>query len=105
MGIKYDVMDGKGKTLEFVFHFDAGHGWLQVPIDLVVKLGLAREVSGCSYRHGEWLYLEEDCDASLVVTELKNRGFEIRFVEQNDGDDSPIRNYAQYEAVPEHSQF
>lgn len=41
---------------------DPGHGWLQVPHDLVHALGIAKDISAYSYRDHQFAYLEEDCD-------------------------------------------
>jgi formylmethanofuran dehydrogenase subunit E-like metal-binding protein len=48
-------------------------------------------VNGC-------LYLEEDCDAPILVKELKNRGYEVNFesehVSQNYFDKKPFKRLA-----------
>ena len=78
---------------KFKFHYDAGHGWLKVhALDLLDIDMEVRDFSAFSYRDGDWLYLEEDCDAGkfLSTYERKFEGFKI--VEVDDGYDSPIRN-------------
>jgi|TARA_Y100000310_G_scaffold327827_1_gene394771 hypothetical protein len=53
------------------FHIDPGHGWLEVPLALVIAAGLTAEsFSRYSYRDrdGDTLYLEEDCDAAKFDT-------------------------------------
>jgi hypothetical protein len=50
-----------------VFHTDPGHGWLQVPVAELRRLGITDKISHCSYisRDGKTAYLEEDCDYSV----------------------------------------
>jgi len=47
------------------WHVDGGHAWLAVPTELLIKHGIADQVSSYSYvsPDGETVYLEEDCDA------------------------------------------
>jgi hypothetical protein len=85
--------------LEFVFHSDAGHGWLEVPIQMLMKFGIADKVSSYSYMRGDLAYLEEDCDAGLLLKALDESGIEFKFFEVYDGDDSPIRNFKRYGGV------
>ena len=76
----------------YIFHEDAGHGWLEVPVKEVEESGI--EVSGYSYRKGDMAYLEEDLDASLFWNAKGLTQSDITHV--NDGDYSPIREYARY---------
>lgn len=45
------------------WQIDPGHGWLQVPLELLADKGLRESISGYSYMDSEYAYLEEDCDA------------------------------------------
>ena len=49
------------------FITDPGHGWLEVPTNELQKLGIADQISTCSYISADGLlaYLEEDCDAPI----------------------------------------
>lgn len=51
------------------FYEDPGHGWLEVPVAELVKLGIAAEITSYSYqsRDGKTAYLEEDCDLSTYA--------------------------------------
>lgn len=52
----------------FDFYSDPGHGWLEVRLHDLNKLNLKpTDFSGCSYRSGATLYLEEDCDAGKFI--------------------------------------
>lgn len=54
--------------VDFYFHTDPGHGWLEVTIKDVEALGLTvASFSEFSYRRDDTLYLEEDCDAMVFV--------------------------------------
>jgi len=55
-----------------IIHTDAGHGWVEVPMAEVNKLGIASQISTCSYqsKDGKTAYLEEDCDMSLYLKAL-----------------------------------
>lgn len=62
-------------TTRFRFHSDPGHGWLEVGLADLRDVGLrATQFSSYSYRHGDRLYLEEDCDATLFL-----KAYEARF--------------------------
>jgi len=53
----------------FNFYNDPGHGWLEVTTAQVAAVGLkVSDFSRSSYRRGNTLYLEEDCDAGRFLT-------------------------------------
>lgn len=85
------------------FHYDAGHGWIEVPKAWIRDLGLRTKISSCSYEKGQNVYLEEDCDASTFIKAYKevaqSKGIEVKMMwnEISDGDDSPIRRYKSYD--------
>ena len=74
------------------FFSDAGHGWLEVPKQMVRDLGIWDKVSQFSFHKGDFAYLEEDCDAGLVMQVLADKGIDFAFDEVYH-DDSPVRNY------------
>jgi len=86
------------KKVKATFHNDGGHGWLAVKRSLLKELGIFNEVSSCSYQKGSTVYLEEDCDVSLLAEALrKQKGilkledfFEIK---SSYKDVSPVRSY------------
>jgi len=84
-------------NVKFRFISDPGHGWLEVPISFVRAMGIASKVSPYSYLKGDMAYLEEDCDAYLLLQELKrqNINYELDEVYQ---DPTPIRRYARFAA-------
>ena len=52
---------------KYRFISDPGHGWLEVPTLEIAQLGIAAEISSCSYISGAntHVYLEEDCDMAV----------------------------------------
>ncbi|CAB4121908.1 hypothetical protein UFOVP26_44 [uncultured Caudovirales phage] len=84
-------------ALEFKFYSDPGHGWLQVEKRLLVQLEIEDKISEYSYVKGDFAYLEEDCDAAVLLMALKSKGIEYQFDEiVSPVRDSPIRNYQPY---------
>ena len=51
----------------FTFYEDPAHGWLAVPFKLIEQLGLAEQITPCSYCRQGQIYLEEDLDASTFL--------------------------------------
>ena len=100
--------------IKFKFYADAGHGWLAVKRDLLIKLEILDKITHYSYQRGKTVYLEEDCDMPLFLQKLTKDGMTFRmsssvannsnlFSKQDDneaviviynvGDVSPIRSY------------
>jgi hypothetical protein len=57
---------------------DPGHGWLQVPITELTFLGIIDKITPYSPKVGSFMYLEEDCDAGLFLSEMKKRGYDTK---------------------------
>jgi hypothetical protein len=81
---------------KFTFHYDGGHGWLEVSWTEFRVLGLnPTDFSRYSYRKHNTFFLEEDCDAPKFINVYKARnGVAPSIKEVHDGTHSPIRNYA-----------
>lgn len=77
---------------------DPGHGWASVPMRLLIELGIDNKVSTYSYQRGKRVYLEEDCDLSLLIGALRERGVTPEWVEHHTDRRSPIRSYDHYRA-------
>ena len=85
---------------KYNFYSDPGHGWLEVPIAELKKLGIYKKITGYSYYKGDMAYLEEDCDASTFIhakeaTENKSFIFRDRIREIYQ-DPTPIRDYKHF---------
>jgi len=82
------------KITEYTYHQDPGHGWIEVPLSEVVRLGL--NPSRYSYRNAESVYLEEDADASQWAKAKKDAGELFNLKEVHVNDDSFIRNLPRF---------
>lgn len=70
------------------FHFDAGHGWLAVPLaDFPDALDFGTGFGYHDVANGT-VFLEEDCEAPAFLAAHPD----VSWVEVNDGTDSPIRS-------------
>lgn len=85
------------KTKTIIVYSDPGHGWGKATRLELVKLGILKKISSCSYQRNDWVYLEEDGDLSLYVHMLKKFGYEIKFKEFHTDNNSKIRNYKSFE--------
>lgn len=97
MNEKREKLAGSGKAPKgnYTFHDDAGHGWLEVPLDEVRDLGI--EVSSASYMDDKNAYLEEDLDMQNFIKAYKEKyGKEPDETRHYDGQSSPIREKAFY---------
>ena len=83
------------------FHSDPGHGWLEAPAQLVRDTRISGLISGYSYRSADkqTVYLEEDRDAGLLLSALKEKGVavEIKDLASANGN-SFIRRLPRYAA-------
>ncbi len=84
------------KTFDFIS--DPGHGWVKVPLSLLHDLCISREISTYSYRKGDFVYLEEDCDAAVFHQAYeKCFGVAPKYRERNAGRKySRVRGYDIY---------
>ena len=77
---------------------DPAHGWVQVPLHILISLGIEDKISSYSYQKGENVYLEEDADASLFIETFKKvNGCLPTFKDSYTNRQSKIRNYDSYE--------
>ncbi len=60
------------KTFDFIS--DPGHGWVKVPVTLLLELGIESDISPFSYYRDGFAYLEEDCDASRFFAAMDKAG-------------------------------
>ena len=78
--------------MKFKFYSDPGHGWLAVKRDLLVKYDLLSKISSYSYQRGKTVYLEEDCDAAVLIDYLRKNKIFFEITEKY-VDRTPIRSY------------
>lgn len=82
--------------MKITVYTDPGHGWGAVKRTVLTDLGIANRVSTYSYQRGQSVYLEEDCDLSLLMGALRERGITPVFDERHTDRRSPIRSYESY---------
>jgi hypothetical protein len=85
--------------MKFIYHSDAGHGWLEVPAQVAKQLGV--KPSAYSYVSGDrktW-YLEEDLDAPKFLAAMRETDIEWNVDEVYDGNDSFIRNMQKFDGT------
>ena len=86
----------KGSTVHRLRVFsDEQHGWIRVKRDLLNRYSVASDITKFSYERGEWVYLEEDQDATTFFNAVNKAGDRI---EQSVTHSrlSSIRNYDRY---------
>ena len=83
-------------SVEIHFCTDPGHGWALVTVDLVEELGISDQISEYSYRKGEVVALEEDCDYGLLVDALNSRQIPFTVVEVHAKDHTHIRQWNRF---------
>jgi len=93
------------KTMRYKFFRDWGHGWLRVPVDHLLKLGIINAITPYSYINGSWAYLEEDCDYGTFVAAwerwagiqwLPSERVEFASAHKREPQNSRIRTYDHY---------
>ena len=79
----------------FKHYTDPGHGWYRVSREMLFKMDILDKISSYSYQKGDWVYLEEDCDATIFFDRYKELFGEIQIrVTSNIADNmSSIRYY------------
>lgn len=86
----------KNKKLSFKYYQDAGHGWIAVKRDFLKNLGILDNISYYSFQKGKTVYLEEDCDAGILISTLKHRGMEFELTSRHYEHTAPIRFYDRF---------
>lgn len=84
--------------MKIKFYSDCGHGWAAVKRQTLIDMGIIDKVSTYSYQRGQSVYLEEDCDLSLLIGVLKAKGITPVYKESHTNGRSPIRSYDTFKA-------
>lgn len=82
-----------------VYHIvsDASHAWLKVPMAELERLGIAENISDCSYMRNGMAYLEEDADMGVFMAAKQDLGETVSLKEFQRGGTSRIRGYLAYQ--------
>jgi hypothetical protein len=51
----------------FTLYVDNGHAWAKVPREMLVQMGIVKDITHYSYQRGDYVYLEEDGDLDTFV--------------------------------------
>lgn len=83
-------------TSVYTFFSDSGHGYLEVPLTELKRLGIDKDISSYSFTRNGLVYLEEDCDYSVFIDAKAkaNEPFDYKAIYM-DGD-APCRGYPRY---------
>lgn len=65
------------KSIVLRYISDPGHGWVEVPKDLLKKLRLGTDFSS----RGKYCYLEEDSEATRLDRAIKKHGMSVVFAD------------------------
>lgn len=80
---------------------DPSHGWAKIKRETLRKLGILHKISSYSYQRGDFVYLEEDADLTLLVKTLEAKGEKLEFRgHTNPYKRSRIRGYASFGLRP-----
>ena len=87
------IIDSKNKSARLTYHQDPGHGWIEFPKSKLADIGLTLAAfSGYSYQDANSIYVEEDCDASVLLDTLKRQGWTVELESLHVNRSHPIRN-------------
>ena len=81
--------------MKYRFIEDPGHGWLEVQVSEIQRLGVGQKISRYSYLKGDRAYLEEDCDLSVFMKAKEQAGEPVEMVRVYE-EHTQIRNYPSF---------
>jgi hypothetical protein len=87
------------KVLKLVAYADPGHAWVKIKRETLISLNIEDKISRFSYQRGDYCYLEEDCDVTILVEALKAKGIEYQFSSKHTDKRSKIRSYYPYQSI------
>ena len=77
---------------------DPGHGWIEVPMELIDQLGLRKKISKYSYKSKidgiEKAFLEEDHDAMIFMNAFGRYRIELIYIPLDE--ESEIRKFDRF---------
>lgn len=82
------------------FYSDPGHGWAKIKRETLRKSGILAKVTPFSYQRGDYVYLEEDCDLSLLFKTMDAKGEALTLRNHSADKRSKIRSYASFGLRP-----
>lgn len=85
------IKEQKSDVPTFKMFNSPGHGWLEVPTNLLVELGIAGKITSYSYQSKYSAFLEEDCDYSTFVDAMRVRGYDFHVEDEHIREGDAIR--------------
>lgn len=82
---------------KFQVFIDPQHAWVKVPRQLINSLGIADEISTCSFQRTDKVYLEEDCDFGKFYKAMEEAGKSVEVKLNHSDRSSRLRNYERYQ--------
>lgn len=80
----------------FKYYTDPGHGWFAVKREFLAAHVDMSKVSSYSYQRGQTVYLEEDCDCSLLFKALDDAEIAWGYDAKHTDKTHPIRSYDRF---------
>jgi hypothetical protein len=87
------------KKFTITVYADRGHAWGKIKRDVLLEHSVEHLISSYSYQLRDNVYLEEDCDLSLVQDALEEAGYSVVFKEKVSNNDSKIRGYERFQSI------
>ena len=87
------------KKFTITVYADPGHAWGKVKRDVLLGLNVEHLISEYSYQLRDNVYLDEDCDLSLVCKALEGTGCKVVFRGKTSNNDSKIRGYERFSSI------
>ena len=84
------------KAFTVTMYSDPGHGWAKVKRQVLVNLGIDKEIRHYSYQYKDNVYLEEDVDLSILYRRMMQDDVAMKFEEKHNNNTSRIRSYDSY---------
>ncbi len=84
------------RKISLTKYSDPGHGWYRVPVSLLWELDIFKDISSCSYIKGEYAYLEEDSDASILYEAFEKNNITSNISYKNSNNRSSVRDYESF---------
>ena len=84
------------KKFTITVYSDPSHSWGKVRREVLKNLQLDRHISSYSFQRGEYVYLEEDNDLSMLCQALYDNNTRVVFNEKSTNKPSRVRTYDRY---------
>jgi hypothetical protein len=86
------------KCFTIILYSDPSHAFGKVKRQVLKNLNIENEISTYSYQRGDYVFLECECDLSLLCKRLAEHDTKVKFVERHTNKQSRIRDYERYAA-------